>query len=76
VAPFADQERLYERLRSALEQIHFLYGDKADALMHALRHLIGRAGPTPMEVEMLLGLARQIRWFAEQRGSGRPKQGL
>jgi tRNA/rRNA methyltransferase len=73
VAPFADQERLYERLRSALEQIHFLYGDKADALMHALRHLIGRAGPTPMEVEMLLGLARQIRWFAEQRGSDRPE---
>jgi tRNA/rRNA methyltransferase len=69
VAPFADQERLYERLRSALEQIHFLYGDKADALMHALRHLIGRAGPSPMEVEMLLGLARQIRWFAEHRGA-------
>ena len=37
--------------------------DKADALMHALRHLIGRAGPTPMEVGILEGVARQIRWY-------------
>jgi hypothetical protein len=33
--------------------------------MHALRHLIGRAGPTPMEVDLLFGLARQIRWYVE-----------
>jgi len=62
-APFADQERAFEQLRVALEEIHFLYGDKADSLMHAIRHLLGRAGPTPMEVEMLHGLARQLRWF-------------
>ncbi len=66
-APFADQERMFDRLRDALERIHFLYGDKADSLMHGIRHLLGRAGPTPMEVELLLGLARQIRWFAERR---------
>lgn len=64
-APFADQERLFGQLRSALEEIHFLYDERADAVMHALRHLIGRAGPTPTEVGLLLGLARQIRWFAE-----------
>jgi tRNA/rRNA methyltransferase len=63
-APFADQERMFQHLRTALEEIHFLYGDKAGPLMHALRHLIGRARPTPMEVDVLLGLARQIRWFA------------
>jgi tRNA/rRNA methyltransferase len=68
IAPFADQERMFESLRDALEAIHFLYGDKADSLMHAVRHLIGRAGPTPMEVEMLLGLARQLRWVADNRG--------
>jgi tRNA/rRNA methyltransferase len=67
IAPFADQERMFESLREALEQIHFLYGDKADSLMHAIRHLIGRAGPTPMEVEMLFGLARQLRWIAGQK---------
>jgi tRNA/rRNA methyltransferase len=61
-APFAETERLFEQLRSALEAVHFLYGDKADALMHALRHLIGRAAPTSAEVKLLLGLARQLRW--------------
>jgi tRNA/rRNA methyltransferase len=66
-APFADQERLFASLRTALEEIHFLYGAKADALMHALRHLIGRARPSPMEVGVLFGLARQIRWFAARR---------
>jgi tRNA/rRNA methyltransferase len=62
-ADFATQEHMFMRLRTALEEIHFLYGEKADALMHALRHLLGRAGPTEMEVKLLLGLARQIRWF-------------
>jgi tRNA/rRNA methyltransferase len=65
------QERMFADLRSALEDIHFLYGQSADSLMHSLRHLIGRAKPTAMEVDILLGLARQIRWFAEQPREGR-----
>jgi TrmH family RNA methyltransferase len=63
-ASFAEQECMYAHLRTALEELHFLYGEKADALMHALRHLIGRAAPTPMEVDVLHGLARQMEWFA------------
>ncbi len=65
VVPFAEQERLFAHLRTALEGVHFLYGTNADTLMHALRHLIGRARPTPMEVDLLFGLARQLRWYAE-----------
>jgi len=68
-APFADLERMFGNLRTALEEIHFLYGDNADTLMHALRHLIGRARPTAMEVDVLLGLARQLRWYARQKNS-------
>jgi tRNA/rRNA methyltransferase len=64
-APMGMQERMFADLRVALEQIHFLYGPKADSLMHALRHLIGRARPSEMELEVLLGLARQIRWYVE-----------
>jgi tRNA/rRNA methyltransferase len=74
-AAFADQEQMFGQLRTALEQIHFLYGDRADALMHALRHLIGRAGPTPMEVDVLRGLARQLRWFAEHHRGPDEAQG-
>jgi tRNA/rRNA methyltransferase len=62
-APFAEQERMFQHLRTALEEIHFLFGEKAGPLMHAMRHLIGRAGPTAMEVDVLFGLARQIRWY-------------
>jgi tRNA/rRNA methyltransferase len=71
-AAFAAQERVFAHLRTALEEIHFLYGPKADALMHALRHLLGRARPTDMEIGVLHGLARQIRWFAARH---RPPDG-
>jgi tRNA/rRNA methyltransferase len=64
-APFADQERMFEQLRSSLEQIGFLFGERAEVLWHAVRHLLGRAGPTAMEVKLLLGLARQLRWYVE-----------
>jgi TrmH family RNA methyltransferase len=65
-APVAMQERMFESLRTALEEVHFLYGEKAGPLMHALRHLLGRAGPTAMEVDVLFGLARQLRWVASR----------
>jgi tRNA/rRNA methyltransferase len=73
-APFADQERMFARLRAALERIEFLFGDRADALMFGLRHLLGRARPTPMEVKLLLGLARQIEWFADHGPGGRGRR--
>ena len=54
---------------TALEEIHFLYGPKADALMHALRHLLGRARLSEQEVDILRGLARQMRWLAANRAA-------
>lgn len=66
VAPFADQERMYEHLREALTAVGYLFGEKADSLMHGLRHLIGRAQPTSQEVKILHGLARQLLWAAGQ----------
>ena len=65
-APFALQEQMFARLRQALEAIHFLHGDKADPLMHGIRHLLGKARLTTMEVKLVLGLARQMRWIAER----------
>jgi tRNA/rRNA methyltransferase len=74
-ALFAEQERMFAQLRQALEEIHFLWDEKADALMHALRHLIGRAAPTPMEVGVLTGLARQVRWYAAHHAAARKADG-
>jgi tRNA/rRNA methyltransferase len=68
-ASFAEQEHMFEQMRQALEDIHFLYGDKREPLMHALRHLLGRAGLSAMEVDILRGLARQIRWYVGEHGS-------
>lgn len=65
-APYEVQERMYAHLRTALEQIHFLYGDKAEPLMHGIRRLIGKAAPTEMEIGILHGWARQMEWIAEQ----------
>ncbi len=73
-APFEEQERMFDHLRSALSELHFLYGEKANALMHALRHLIGRAGPTLMEVKLLHGLARQIEWQVRGDHNGGRKE--
>lgn len=64
VAPFADQERMYTHLYDALTAVGFLFGEKGDSLMHGLRHLIGRAQPSPQEVKILHGLARQLLWAA------------
>jgi tRNA/rRNA methyltransferase len=72
IAPFADQERMFDSLRDALERIHFLWGPKTDSLMHAVRHLVARAKPSPNEVRILFGLARQLRWVAEHGVSTAP----
>lgn len=65
-ADAASLQRLYRSLETALEQIHFLYGPKAEPLMHGLRHLLGKARLSRMEVKVLHGLARQIRWYVAQ----------
>lgn len=74
LASHEELERLFEHLQEALEAIHYLYGTKAGPLMHAMRHLISRALPTPQEVRMLHGLARQMLYVA-RRGSGEASEG-
>jgi tRNA/rRNA methyltransferase len=74
VAPYEDQERMFESLREALTAVHFLWGTKADSLMHAVRHLIARARPSPNEVRILFGLARQLRWVAKHGASPSPEE--
>lgn len=70
IASFELQERLYARWQEALEAIHFLWNEKAAAQMHAIRHVLGRSRPSTMEVQVLLGVARQILWYVEHRGPG------
>ncbi len=62
--PPAEQvERMFERLQAALLSIGFLHRDNPDHIMFALRRMLGRARLESQDVQILLGLARQIEWF-------------
>jgi TrmH family RNA methyltransferase len=65
--PRASVESL-ERALSALEQglvgIGYLNPQQPGFILSELRRLLARARPTPREVTLLLGMARQIRWAA------------
>jgi tRNA/rRNA methyltransferase len=76
VAAFDEQERMFDHLRQALEAVHFLYGTKTEPLMHAVRQLIARAQPSPNEVRILHGLARQLLWVADHGISVRPDSAI
>ncbi|MSQ47366.1 MAG: RNA methyltransferase [Deltaproteobacteria bacterium] len=58
------QEMMYEKLKHALLRIGFLHKDNPEHIMLALRRFFGRAGLEERDVRILLGLARQIEWYA------------
>jgi tRNA/rRNA methyltransferase len=56
---------MLERMAEALISIGFIPDDNPDHIMFALREIFGRSGLTAREVEILNGMARQMRWVAE-----------
>jgi tRNA/rRNA methyltransferase len=72
-APFADFDRSLEHLREALTAVGYLHGQKADSLMMAFRHMLAKAAPTPQEVKMIHGLARQLLYLAKHPPSENDK---
>jgi tRNA/rRNA methyltransferase len=69
------QELMYEKLKHALLKIGFLHGDNPEHIMFALRRLLGRAGLEDRDVRILLGLARQLDWYATSGWKMRGGQG-
>lgn len=67
IATYAEMEEMFKHLRHGMEEIHYVWGSKADLLFHGIRQLIARANPTPVETRMLHGLARQMEWIAKQK---------
>jgi tRNA/rRNA methyltransferase len=59
------QELMYEKLKHALLKIGFLHSDNPEHIMFALRRIFGRAGLEDRDVRILLGMARQIAWYAD-----------
>jgi TrmH family RNA methyltransferase len=63
-APSGDLEDALRELREGLVGIGYLNLQNPDAVLTELRRLVARARPTPREVMLLRGLARQARWAA------------
>jgi TrmH family RNA methyltransferase len=63
-ASSAELEAALGELRDGLVGIGYLNSQNPDAVLTELRRLLARARPTPREVALLRGLARQARWAA------------
>ncbi len=59
---------LIERFRGPLARIGYLNPDKPEQLLIALRSIFGRCALTRQDVQILMGLAQQIGWFADESG--------
>lgn len=68
IATFEEQERMFALLREGLTRSRYLRGPGGGALFGAVRHLLTRARLSSAEVRMLIGLARQLEWLADQAG--------
>ncbi len=67
--PATDERKrtLYAKLFEALEEIGFFGGQQyPDHLRFALRRVFGRADLTVNEVDILIGMTQQIRWYVER----------
>ncbi|HVN64939.1 MAG TPA: RNA methyltransferase [Candidatus Binataceae bacterium] len=64
-ASAGEASAMIERFEEALLSIGFLLEDNPDHIMFALRSIFGRAGLLPRDVEILNGIARQIKWTAD-----------
>jgi TrmH family RNA methyltransferase len=64
-APDEKKRVMFDRLFDALNRVGFFFGQNPDHLKYALRHLLGRVDLTVNEVDILIGMARQIRWYVD-----------
>jgi TrmH family RNA methyltransferase len=75
IAPAGELESVLDALKEGLLGIGYLNPDNPEAILAELRRLIARSGPSPREISLLRGLARQLGWAARDLragGRGRP----
>ena len=63
LAPADHVDLMFQKLQAAFRSIGFLHPDNPDHIMYAFRRFLGRAQLEVRDVNILLGLARQIAWF-------------
>lgn len=55
-------EAAVQELRAALLEVGYLDPANPDRILAELRRLVARAAPTPREIQLVRGLARQVGW--------------
>jgi len=67
----AQKRVMFERLFESLERIGFFRNQQYENhLQMALRHMLGRLDLSRNEADILLGMARQIGWYADHSSPG------
>ena len=62
LATVAELERLYTRLQAVLRRVGFLHGSHPDRMMRYFRRFFARQGLRSRDVQIFLGVFRQIEW--------------
>jgi TrmH family RNA methyltransferase len=70
-APAGELEQALQELRTALLDVGYLDPLNPDHILIELRRLLARARPTPREVNLLRGLARQVGWAGRVARGGK-----
>ena len=65
-APSRMRERMFEMWREMLLDIGFMREQKADHMMLGIRRILSRGTLTEKDVQILLGMASQTQWAANQ----------
>jgi len=60
------RERMFAMWRQALLDVDFMKSDKSDHMMMGLRRIFSRATLTTADIQILMGMARQTQWAANQ----------
>jgi tRNA/rRNA methyltransferase len=63
LATTAEVERLYARMQVVLRRIGFLHGSNPDRMMGYFRRFFARVGLKSRDVNVFLGVFRQIEWY-------------
>lgn len=63
-APAEDVERLFDKMKTSLLEIGYLDPQNPEHILFAFRRIFGRGGLEEKDVRILIGLFRQIDWYA------------
>lgn len=68
--PTATREHMFRMWREVLLEIGFMNEEKADHMMLGIRRILSRAPLTTDDVNILMGIARQMAWKSKHASTG------